>query len=72
MVLSAQQNQLGLSVVDFDQTQRYLLEFDESDDEALGKLALEARNGEGSETASKVSKTQLWLIYSLHLAEAYV
>lgn len=73
MVVMSAHNELGLSVVDYEVGQdRHLLE-DESDDEIYEeKLALEARKGDGNETAATVSSMQLALIYSLHLAEAYV
>ncbi|KAF8455656.1 major facilitator superfamily domain-containing protein [Terfezia claveryi] len=75
MVVLSTHKELGLSVVEYEGEQdRYLLE-EESDDEIYEeKLALEARRGkaEGSEGAGTVSRMQLGLIYSLHLAEAIV
>jgi len=75
MVVLSTHKELGLSVVDYEGEQdRYLLEEESDDDIYEEKLALEARRGEveGSEAAGKVSLMQLGLIYSLHLAEAYV
>ena len=75
MVALSTHKELGLSVVEYEREQdRYLLE-EESDDEIYEeKLALEAGRGEteGNEAAGKMSRMQLGLIYSLHLAEAYV
>ena len=74
MVVLSTHKELGLSVVEYEGGQdRYLLG-EESDDEIYEeKLALEARRGsQASEVAGRVSWMQLGLIYSLHLAEAYV
>ena len=73
MVALSTQKELGLSVVEFDEDEQSLFSEEESDDEIYNeKLALGDRRGDGSGAAGKVSQLQLALIYSLHLAEAYV
>jgi len=75
MVVLSAHKELGLSVVEFGAEQdRYLLEGDSDSEIYEEKLALEARGGEvgRNEAVGKVSRMQLGLIYSLHLAEAYV
>lgn len=73
MVALSTQKELGLSVVEFDEDERYLLDEEESDDEIYNeKLALGDRKDDGNGAARKASQLQLTLIYSLHLAEAYV
>lgn len=73
MVVLSTQKKLGLSVVEVGEDEQYFLDGEESDDEIYNeKLALGERKDDGNGAAGKVSQLQLTLIYSLHLAEAYV